>query len=185
MKSNLLVAHADCVDLGSTSVHFSADGKHRYSLMIPFRERGDDEFLTIIGQNPSSANSQNADKTVRYLETFVYQNLPQYGGIQMLNLFSRIDTDKTEGDVLDESTDREFVKSVSKYSDALLIVGKLKNKGKYRFRERLNSVRSILEQVSLYKLDLSTDYAPHPGNSKIAYSNFEIGIDRYLFSDLR
>lgn len=185
MKSKLLVAHADCVDLGSISAHFSADGKHRFSLTIPFRERDGDEFLTIVGQNPSGANTQNADKTVRYLETFVFRNLPQYAGIQILNLFSRIDTDKEESDVLDVSTDKEFEKSLSKYSKALLIFGKLKTKGEYRFKERVIFVRSILEQVVLYKLDLSTDYAPHPGNPKITYSNFEIGIDRYLFSDLR
>jgi hypothetical protein len=184
MKIPKLIPHANCVDNETIEARFSDDGLHRYSLKLPFRDRETGKVLLIIGQNPSEANQSVADKTINYLERYVFQNLPQYDGIIMLNLYTRMDKHKVKNDVMDCASDRELRMHLSMNSDVLLVFGRLKNERAYKFKNRVLQLRDALESKKLYKLAINTNYAPHPGNPNILYSKIGIGIDEYRFGDL-
>jgi len=154
------------------------DLNHRSSLKIPFNERNGDNYLCIIGQNPSVADEHKADKTVAYLEEFVFRNLPQYDGIIMLNLFSRFDT-KKEYDTDLERTDtyNELVINIQNNSDFLLVFGAKKKDKAYDFYSKFQALKVFLKNKNLYKIDIGANsYPPHPGNPKILYNNFTFGI---------
>ena len=184
MNTKLPVPHADCIDIASIQADFSKDRLHRYSLTLPFLGRTTGRKLLVVGQNPSEATEVIADKTIRYLELFVFQNLTQYDGIEMLNLYTRMDTKKKKTDVLDELSDEKFEAAVTPNSDVLLVFGRLKNQQAYKFKNRATQLRKHLERANLYKLAIGTNYAPHPGNPRILYSNFKVVCDAYLFNDL-
>lgn len=184
MKVPMSILHAACVNQAKIETNFSSDRRHRYSLKLPFHGRTTGKSLIIVGQNPSEANESIADKTIEYLERLVHSTLPQYDEILMLNLYTRMDTNKTKDDVLDNLSDLEFRRSLTAGSDALLIFGRLKNERAYRFKDRANALREDLQKANLYKLAINTDYAPHPGNPKILYSKLDVGIDEYRFGDL-
>lgn len=184
MRLPMIIPHAKCVNRGAIEARFSNDRLHRYSLKIPFLERTTGKLLCIVGQNPSEANEINADKTIHYLENFVFKNLPEYDGIVMLNLYTRMDKYKDKNEVLDDRSDEKFKSALTKGSDVLLIIGKLKNEKAYKFKDRARQLRKDLEQTNLYKLAINTTYAPHPGNPKITYSNMNIGINEYKFEDM-
>ncbi len=90
------VRHFHKVDSNNIVADFTKDGLHRSSLTVPLLERGNGKTLCVIGQNPSAANIEFADKTVHYVEKYVFQNLPQYSNIIMLNLYSGLIQRKTQ-----------------------------------------------------------------------------------------
>lgn len=109
------ICHYYKVDISNIEEDFTSDLNHRSSLTIPFTGRTGCRKLCIIGQNPSKADITSADKTLHYLERYVYEKLPQYSGIIMLNLFSRVDTDKsTTLEPLKFETERKYRKIISK-----------------------------------------------------------------------
>ena len=97
------IQHYEKVDTDNVVANFTDDLLHRSSLIIPILERDTDQTICIIGQNPSHANQEYADKTLQYFEKFIFQNLPQYSKIIMLNLYSRVDTKKEFKDDLEKS----------------------------------------------------------------------------------
>jgi hypothetical protein len=95
----------------------------------------------------------------------------------VLNLYSRIDTLKVEThDLLDANCATIFDIALRYNSDFLLIYGKLKNEGAYRFPERANHIAAALKSKNVLQLGLKTLYPPHPGNPKIFYRNFDIQL---------
>jgi len=65
---------------------FSKDGKHRFSLSRTWdEEKGK---VVFIGLNPSTANEENDDPTIRRVTRFAKDW--GYGGIVMINLFTMI-----------------------------------------------------------------------------------------------
>lgn len=181
----MTVPHFHEVDLTRTHAVFSADAQHRSLLRLPFLSRPDGRTLCVVGQNPSYANTQNADKTVRYIEELVFDRLPLVGQILMLNLYSRIDTtkDKTTNPN-DQDCDRALRQAILENDAFLVVFGKLKNQRVYRFRDRAAELRKLFAGKTVLKIDLGTAYAPHPGNWKIRYSNYSFGIRDYDFSDI-
>lgn len=179
------IPHADCVDLSRIEAIFSESGLHRSILRLPLLNRNSTCTLCVIGQNPSAANAQVADKTINYLENFTFQNLPEYGAILMLNLYSRVDTNKVETrDLLDAQSELILRESLASHKDFLVVFGKLRDSGAYKFINRVREIKDMLSFKNVYKFALNTVYAPHPGNPKILYSNYDVKIDRYSFSDV-
>ena len=89
--------HFNQVDKDHIISKFTNDKKHRLKLEIPFLNRGGEKTIFIIGQNPSKADNYYADPHYILLrKKYVYENLPLYSKIIMLNLYSRIDTNKNE-----------------------------------------------------------------------------------------
>ena len=178
----MTIPHFEQVDRLNIIANFTEDMKHRSSLIIPFLNRSKDKTLCIIGQNPSDANENNADKTLKYLETFVYKNLPEYSKIIMLNLYSRIDTEKkSHSDLERMETYNELVKYINENNDFLLVFGASKKDGAYNFHSKLNDIKVQLKEKNLFKIDLknNTEYPPHPGNPKITYTNLNYGINSF------
>lgn len=142
-------------------------------------------MLCVIGQNPSYANAEFADKTIHYIERFVYERFPKVSQILMLNLCSRVDTAKSATlGANDMQCDMIFRQTIRSNRQFLVIFGKLTNAGSYPFRDRAVELRKLLKGRTVYKIDLGTNYAPHPGNPKILYTNYSLGVNRYDFSDL-
>lgn len=169
------------VDIKNIKACFSSDKKHRFSLTVPFLERDCDNTICVIGQNPSCANEQKADKTLRYVEHYVFEKLKKYSNIIMLNLYTRVDTKKKEKTDLCHPDYAEYLKTViSNNSDFFIVFGKTKNEGAYEFTKKAQEIKEALKDKNVFKLDLKgAQYAPHPGNPKILYNNIELGTTKY------
>jgi hypothetical protein len=180
----MVIYHYNKVDLKKIVANFTADELHRSSLWIPFMNRPDGKTLCIVGQNPSDAGALVADKTIRYLEEFVFNNLPQYSSIMMLNLFSRIDTRKIyQTDLIRLSCERKLREIIQCNSDFLIVQGKLKDEDYYKFKKRARQIHSLLNKKTVLKIDIETNFAPHPGNPRILYNKFGFHLVGYDFSD--
>jgi len=181
----MVIYHIDEVDKANIKADFTDDNLHRSSLFIPFLNRNESNTLCIIGQNPSKANNEVADKTLRYLERFIYDKMPEYSNIIMLNLYSRVDTEKSHVNDLERPSCNEKVASViESNSNFLIVYGKLTNQGGYRFIEKSTELKNLLHEKNVFKIDIGSCFAPHPGNPKIHYSNYSHGITCYDFSDV-
>jgi len=121
------VCHYSNVDLNNITEYFSQDGLHRAYLDIPLANRASGRVICIIGQNPSTANITTADKTLHYLERYVYENMPQYSRIIMLNLYSRLDTNKSATtDLIRLECERLSRRIIKQNTDFLIVFGQLK-----------------------------------------------------------
>lgn len=177
MKSKPIVPHFEQVDCPSIRAQFFDERKHRASLRIPFLTSEKRKTLVIIGQNPSLADENKADKTIRYLEKLIYLTRPEYTELLVLNLYSRIDTTKAETeDLLNHDCAEIFDSALDEYQDFLLVYGKLKNQGAYKFPDRALGVAAALQAKNTMMLDLKVSYPPHPGNPRILYRNFDINL---------
>lgn len=182
----MTVKHIDAVDLKNIKAEFSSDKRHRYSLLIPMKNRTGTKTLCVIGQNPSYASELSADKTIRYIETYVFHNMPNFSKILILNLYTRVDTQKDENDdLLADDYSAYLNKIVSHHEDYLIVYGKLNNLGNYRFTDKAKELKKLLKGKNVMKFDVTgADYAPHPGNPKIMYHNTSIGLKQYSFIDI-
>jgi hypothetical protein len=184
MKHDNAVPHFDKIDTAGIDACFIHGRQHRAYLRLPFTSRKAGKTLCVIGQNPSAADAQNADKTVRYLEELVFRNHHEYSAILVLNLYSRVDTKKSAThDLLNCCCLEHFNALLRKHDDFLLVYGKLKNEGAYRFRERALDVLKALTGKKVFKLGLDTSYPPHPGNPQILYRNFDLKLVDYNFEE--
>ncbi len=151
-------------------------------LHLPFLDRPSGKTLCVVGQNPSLANAESADKTVQYIERFVFECLPHIGKILMLNLYSRIDTKKDKTAAPNDAIcDLALRKAIAENDEFLVVFGKLKNQGVYRFRDRVAELSALFAGKVVHRIDIGTVYAPHPGNPKICYSRLPLGVARYEF----
>ena len=71
---------------------FSADKKYRYALWRIWDTSK--PMLMFIGLNPSTANSQYEDPTIRRVKRFAHDW--NYGGVYMMNLFSQVTSNPKE-----------------------------------------------------------------------------------------
>lgn len=181
MKSKAIVRHFNEVDHAAIEAKFFEGRKHRAFLRIPFRRSGKERTLCVIGQNPSLADENEADSTIRYLEELIYTKQPQYTELLMLNLYSRVDTTKAEtDDLLNLECAKLFDSALSKNNEFLLVYGKMKNEGAYKFPERALEIAPLLRDKTQLMLGLGTSYPPHPGNPRILYRNFNIQLVPYI-----
>ncbi len=180
----ITIPHYSNVDSSKIRAIFSADKLHRAILKIPLRWRNHGRTICIVGQNPSAANERFADKTVHFLERFVFERLPEYGQILMLNLYSRVDTTKKCVDPLNHQCDRILQCAIRHNNDFLAVFGALKDEGHYRFPARARELRPLFKEKNLYKLEIGSIFAPHPGNPNICYNNFRVGLTKYDFEDV-
>ena len=179
------ICHFYKVDHNIIEAKFTDDELHRSTLTIPYQERSGDLKLCIVGQNPSNANEVEADKTLHYLERYVFEKLPQYSSIIMLNLFSKVDTKKSKkNDLLRLECEREYRKTIAENTDFLIVFGLVKNEGAYNFKKRALFLKKHLRNKNVFKIDIETKYPPHPGNRKIYYGNYCFGISNYDFSEI-
>jgi hypothetical protein len=142
-------------------------------------------MVCAIGQNPSYANQTICDKTIHYIEQLVYHRFPKAGGVEILNLYSRIDTKKTHRtDLLLLAAARVTRRKIQQHEDFVIFTGKNKKQRAYNFPKRAMQLRRLLRGKRVWKVDIGTDYAPHPGNQRITYTNLTHPLGRYLFVDV-
>lgn len=187
-KREYHVSHFNEVDKDNIKAFFSADKKkHRISLEIPFLNRSVNKSLCIIGQNPSVADKERADPTIRSLEKYVYHKLQQYSKIIMLNLYTRVDTNK---DYLDDLIRDEFQEEIDEIiknnSDFLIVWGKFENDKIYNFIEKAIALKPKLNNKNVFKIDLNngSKFAPHPLNREIKKSRVFLPLTFYNFEDV-
>lgn len=165
------------VDKASIRTQFFDCRRHRATLLLPFAGRVAGKVLCVVGQNPSAADEDDADKTIRYLEELIYCKHPEYAALRILNLYSRVDTRKSAvADLLNSTCADIFNRALDEHDDFLLVYGKLKNEGAYKFPERAQVVLDAIKGKRVFQLDVGTEYPPHPGNPKILYRNFGISL---------
>ncbi|HET8747302.1 MAG TPA: DUF1643 domain-containing protein [Ramlibacter sp.] len=177
------VPHFDAVDLARVRAVFVRGRTHRALLKIPFADRPSGRTLCVVGQNPSDAGEEHADKTVNYLERYVHRNLPQFGALLLLNLYTRVDKRKAFRDVEHGQADRILRCAIRKQRDFLFVFGQVKNEGAYRFPERLAQLRPLFAGKKILQLDLQTNFPPHPGNARIMYSRLDVGLKPFVFPE--
>lgn len=156
---------------------------HRALLKIPFLDRPTDRTLCVVGQNPSDASEEHADKTVNFLERYVHSKLPHYGVMLMLNLYTRVDKRKAFRDLEHSQADRILRCAIRKHRDFLFVFGQVKNEGAYRFPERLAQLRPLFAGKNIVQFNLNTTFPPHPGNARIIYRNFGVGLAPFQFGN--
>lgn len=177
------IPHFAAVDLSRIRAIFVRGRTHRALLKIPFHDRQSDRILCVVGQNPSDAGEEHADKTVNYLERYVHKNLPQYGAMLMLNLYTRVDKRKELRDVEHRQADRILRCAIRKHQDFLFVFGQVKNERAYRFPERLVQLRPLFAGKNIVQFNLDTNFPPHPGNTRIIYSDLNVGLKPFRFGD--
>ena len=179
------VKHYDKVDLQQVRAAFYARRQHRATLHIPFIGREGTRTLCVIGQNPSAADEQQADMTVRFLERYVFECQPEYSQILMLNLYSRVDTKKKETACLNHpECERLLQEAIAEHQDFLVVFGKLRNQRAYKFPERARTLQPLFAGKNVYKFNIGVDYAPHPGNRAILYHDTSRSLNKYDFAEL-
>ena len=179
------VPHFEHVDLPNVQSCFFDNRSHRAYLKIPFAGARGSETLCVIGQNPSAADEREADKTIHYLEKLIYLKHSQYRQLIVLNLYSQVDTTKTEqAKPLHPKCEEIFNRMLNEETNFLVVFGKLTKQGKYCFLNRARQVEPLLRSKRVFKLDLGTQYAPHPGNPQILYNKFDVGFSSYSFGDV-
>jgi hypothetical protein len=177
MRTTRPVPHFQWIDKPAIEARFFDHRKHRASLRLPFIGRTTNRTLCVIGQNPSAADENVADKTIRYLSELIYRTRQEFSALLILNLYSRVDTTKSEkNEILDSRCVQVFDDAVQTNQDFLLVYGKLRKEGAYDFPSRARAVSQALMSKNVLQLDLGTQYPPHPGNPKILYTNFTVRL---------
>ena len=182
------IEHFDKIDQSNTEVEFSECNRFRKFLKVSYIGRENGKTLCIIGQNPSNANRDIADKTIYFIEKYIYENFEYISTIYFLNLYSRVDTDKSEIENLEHDTfDSFMLNALSDFELFLIIYGVLIDEDYYKFLEKARIIKPLLTDKVLLKFDIedNSNYAPHPGNPKIIYNNYDLNTKRYFMEDIK
>lgn len=179
------VCHFEKIDKTSTNVEFSNDMRYRKFLEVKYIDRNEGTELCVIGQNPSYADAECADKTISYIEKYVYKHKPNISHLYFINLYSIIDTDKSlPFEPNHKEFDEHMNSCLSNFDQFLIIYGRLSNWKQYRFLEKARDIKSNFQNKETLKFDLGVPYAPHPGNPKICYSKLDFELTAYRFEDI-
>lgn len=76
---------------------FSDCGKYRYRLTIKSLKNNGNKTVCVIMQNPSTADSKDADKTVQFLEKLIFtRGYQEFNGVKQIiivNQFAYMELD--------------------------------------------------------------------------------------------
>jgi hypothetical protein len=86
------IPHFETVELHSVEAVFSADKRYRYLLSMKYSDTlldaGRSRSAAVIMKNPSAADEQMADATIRKVETFIYHRFSDVRQLHILNIFA-------------------------------------------------------------------------------------------------
>lgn len=139
---------------------FSRCGNFRYSLVVDLEGKPLGKSVCAIMQNPSYACEEFADRSVKFLETFIFKkDKKEFRGVTRLivvNQFGFIQTKDFKGNLekIGKPNDR-FIDEALRQSDIALVAWGKSNKYKER-KER------ILELISNHTLDSVYETKKHP-----------------------
>lgn len=150
---------------------FSNDRLHRLALWRTWREEPRDtldigrrphahEFVMFVGLNPSLANETDDDPTIRKCIGFAKRW--GYGGIYMLNLFTRIETSPKLLELMTDKNHAESNSMLTMYANSASLV--IAAWGAEGFaQKRALEVSALLADDSLHAFGVNKDGSPkHP-----------------------
>lgn len=126
----------------------------------------DKPTIAIIMLNPCQADSIVTDTTTSLVVNNVAK-LQEYGGVEILNLYSKLTTKlsfkETDEELNDKENDSYILKSVESSSKTILAWGKASNSN-VRIEERATQVVELLKkhQEKLYMISDGTRVGLHP-----------------------
>ena len=137
---------------------FSKDRVYRYALGRTWAWGGDPTYVAFIGLNPSTADENIDDPTVRRCIGFA--QLWGYGGLVVLNLFAYRSTDPAQLFMVDDPIGCENDHYIKEYAaQSEIVVAAWGNMGKHLNRDM--EIRTLLP--NLYHLGLTKIGCPrHP-----------------------
>lgn len=144
---------------------FNDDRTHRYLWKRVWDK--DKPTISVIMLNPCLSDNIVTDTTT-FLVVNNVAKLEEYGGVEILNLFSKLTpklrfTDDSETDCNDDENDDYIVKSVATNSKTILAWGKAANTN-ITIEERATKVINLLEpyKEKLYMISDGTRTGLHP-----------------------
>jgi len=143
---------------------YSTCGEYRYQLTLQCTGKEIGQTMCVIMQNPSVAGSEFADKSVKFLETLIFQKeYPEFRKVSqvlIVNQFARIQTKNFRGRPSDigSENDNHIQKSIRK-SDIILIAWGKTNP----FTERQQVITQMIQAFENKKI-LMTKKHPSRGS---------------------
>jgi len=127
------VNHFEEVDVSSIRADFSSDRLFRFTLRMTYRDNllngSRSDTVTVILKNPSAADENRSDSTIRKVETYVWQHFPNSRYLNILNLFGYRATDAREvnermrlkgAEAVNGSDNDQFFKEILSKTDHLI-----------------------------------------------------------------
>ncbi len=160
------IAHFEQVDLNTIKAVFSDGRKFRYLLGMRFLDtlidRGRDQTVSVILKNPSAADANMADATIRKVETFIYHKFERVRNLNILNIFAYRATDPRDLNamfieqgpisVIGENNDN-MIRDACDESDYIILAwGNRSGIDSVLYEERVFRVKQILEKIPASKI---------------------------------
>lgn len=160
------IPHFEQVDPQSIGADFSADRRFRYRLTLRYADslydRDRSKQASVILKNPSAADTQGADSTIRKVETFVYHHLEEVKVLHILNLFALRATEALDVNreyksagyeaVVGERNDH-VIRETVEASDYLLVAwGNRSGIHEAMYDERILQVKNLLAGISPHRV---------------------------------
>ena len=84
------VPHFCQVDVDHIEADFSPCRDYRYGLDLPYMgdDRDENQVVSVVLKNPSSADANSADRTIKRVEEYVYRKFERCKTLRILNLFA-------------------------------------------------------------------------------------------------
>lgn len=162
---------------------FNDDHTHRYLWKRVWDK--DKPTITVIMLNPCHSDNIVTDTTTALVVNNVAR-LSEYGGVEILNLYSILTAklkfkEATDEELNDKENDTYIVKSVEKCSAAILAWGKASNNNA-RIEERAAHVLELLKayKEKLYVISDGTRTGLHPLTPSIRSKWI---LERYVFTE--
>jgi hypothetical protein len=162
--------HIDGVTVRS---EFSECQKYRYTLSIEKTGSSGDEGLCVIMQNPSYASSENADKSVQFIEKLVfekkYSEFKNVKKIIVVNQFAFIQTKDFVGsdNNIGTNNDKHIRETIQSCDLVLVAWGKSNN-----YDDRIATINTMIKDSGKSRLFQTKS---HP--SRGTYVNF---VEKYI-----
>jgi hypothetical protein len=160
------IPHFELVDLNSIEAVFSPEKECRYVLSMKFAntllDQSRDKSLAVIMKNPSAADEQKADATIRKVETFVYHSLSDVRSLHILNIFAFRATEPEDLEsafidggamrVIGEENDHFIKSTIAECDYVILAWGNTSGINKDLYSERIFRLKQILHTIPEHKL---------------------------------
>ncbi|UXM84506.1 DUF1643 domain-containing protein [Methanococcus aeolicus] len=188
------VKHFENIAVDCITAIFSKNNLYRYTLQMQYKDkREQNNTITVILKNPSSANEKMADNTIRRVEGFVHCNFPDVKYLNILNIFAYRATDAKDvknalinnglNYIVGIENDK-YIKSFVKESDYIIKAwGGNSGINKKAYNQRIEQVNDLIhnnvkKDVPIYRVD---------GNGKgsslypfhACFWSYTMGLEKY------
>ncbi|MFO7880772.1 MAG: DUF1643 domain-containing protein [Bacteroidota bacterium] len=156
------IPHFQEIDTTTISADFSKDMLYRYSLDMNYKpsllRQDQNEHISVILKNPSSADESMADATIRKVETYVYKHFPKVSRLSILNMFALRATDAKEVNMLLKENGKPYITGPGNDAAIRRIFGSCdhiicawgNNNGIHAktYYERIDEIKAILQSTN-------------------------------------